>query len=536
MYQVMLVDDEAEIRQGLKLKIDWERLGFEIVAEADHGNQALMGLKEQQIHLVITDIRMPIMGGIDFLHEMLKRFPEVKTVVLSGYDDFTYVKEALQSGIKDYLLKPVIRSELVELLVKIRIELDAERKRKLLDESLNWQLSQALPVLQEQFIVQLIKQSYHYPESIAGKAMKLQMEHFVAEGQRLCLVCVEMRVSTERLNAKPGGIELLRTAFQMTCREMALKHAYCLFAFLDTQYPNMMFFLVNLNIFEMQVVGVAKPLDHFLFELQMFMRQFLRLETVIGIGKEIHGQLELNNGYISALLSWSQSKAGVASQIVSSHSFDVSREFTIDTEKKMTVAIERADLQGFVAVLNGIWQNGKGYSMQALSLLLLRVILLMDTVAKKYGVATPDTQELLWACQETIRTFDTKDKVTEHLIRLAEHLICLVEKSRGNNGAEVVTSIRRYLDEHYAEEVSLTLLANQFHINATYLSELFKKQIGSTFSDYLVEIRLDKVKHLLRNSEFRLADIADLVGFANASYLSSVFKKHIGMSPNEYRS
>jgi two-component system response regulator YesN len=338
------------------------------------------------------------------------------------------------------------------------------------------------------------------------------------------------------LDAKPGGIELLRTAFQMTCREMALKHAYCLFAFLDTQYPNMMFFLVNLNIFEMQVVGVAKPLDHFLFELQMFMRQFLRLETVIGIGKEIHGQLELNNGYISALLSWSQSKAGVASQIVSSHSFDVSREFTIDTEKKMTVAIERADLQGFIAVLNGIWQNGKGYSMQALSLLLLRVILLLDTVAKKYGVATPDTQELLWACQETIRTFDTKDKVTEHLIRLAEHLIGLVEKSRGNNGAEVVTSIRRYLDEHYAEEVSLTLLANQFHINATYLSELFKKQIGSTFSDYLVEIRLDKVKHLLRNSEFRLADIADLVGFANASYLSSVFKKHIGMSPNEYRS
>jgi two-component system, response regulator YesN len=102
MYQVMLVDDEAEIRQGLKLKIDWEGLGFEIAAEADHGSQALLGLKEQQIHLVITDIRMPIMGGIDFLHEMLQHFPEVKTVVLSGYDDFTYVKAALQSGIKDY--------------------------------------------------------------------------------------------------------------------------------------------------------------------------------------------------------------------------------------------------------------------------------------------------------------------------------------------------------------------------------------------------------------------------------------------------
>jgi two-component system, response regulator YesN len=430
----------------------------------------------------------------------------------------------------------VIRSELIELLVKIRIELDTDRKRRMLDDSLNWQLSQALPVLQEQFIVLLIKQEYHHLESIAEKAAKLQMKQLVMEDQRLCLVCVEMRVSVDRLNAKPGGMELLRTAFQMTCREMALKHASCLFAFLDTQYPNMMFFLVNLDIFAEKVVDVVKPLDRFLFELQIFTRQYLRLETVIGIGKEFRGRLELKNGYISALLSWSQSKAGVVSQIVSPHSFDVSSEFTIEIEKKMTVAIERGNFHGFVAVLNGIWQNGKGYSMQTLSLFLLRVILLMDTVAKKYGVATTSTQEMLWACQETIRTFDTKEKVTQHLSRLAEHLIGLVEKSRGSNGAEVVTSIRRYLDVHYAEEVSLTLLANQFHINATYLSELFKKKIGSTFSDYLVEIRLDKAKHLLSKSEFRLADIADLVGFANASYLSSVFKKHIGMSPNEYRS
>ncbi len=125
MYRVLLVDDELEIRTGLKLKIDWSALGYAVAGEAQDGREALALLEAERYDLILTDIRMPVMSGLELLKQCAENYPQTKAVVLSGYDDFHFVKAALQCGAKDYLLMPVVRRELTALLGKLSEEMES---------------------------------------------------------------------------------------------------------------------------------------------------------------------------------------------------------------------------------------------------------------------------------------------------------------------------------------------------------------------------------------------------------------------------
>ncbi|MDG0814323.1 response regulator [Cohnella rhizosphaerae] len=145
MYRVILADDEPEICRGLRLKIAWERLGFEIAGEARNGKEALSAIASERPQLLLTDIRMPVMDGLELLQACKRLHPELRIVVLSGHDDFQYVQTALRCGARDYVLKPVVRRDLTELLETIRGELDAERDAARAREAIGRQWRQRLP-------------------------------------------------------------------------------------------------------------------------------------------------------------------------------------------------------------------------------------------------------------------------------------------------------------------------------------------------------------------------------------------------------
>ena len=130
MYRVMIVDDEIGVRESLKAKINWNSLGFQIAAEASNGQEALSYMQQQKFDVVITDIQMPVMNGVQFFNECSSRYLNTKIIVLSGYSDFEYTKAAIKAGIVDYLIKPVARKELLELLTRIKEELDREKQEE----------------------------------------------------------------------------------------------------------------------------------------------------------------------------------------------------------------------------------------------------------------------------------------------------------------------------------------------------------------------------------------------------------------------
>ncbi|HEY0826950.1 MAG TPA: response regulator, partial [Bacilli bacterium] len=243
MYKVILIDDEVTIRSGLKSKIDWESIGFCICGEAANGRDALDFLEMMEVHVMITDIRMPIMNGLELLKQCSQRFPMIKIIVLSGYDDFSYVKIALQNGAKGYLLKPVHRNELIETLTKIRSELDEELQEQSNHNIIRWQLQQNLPILQEQLLLQLINEEWEGSSKILEKVVQLGMGEFLVDHKQTQFICVEMRIPSGRLGEKETGRDLLRSAFFMMCREIAQKRCDRAFAFHHWSHPNMMHFM-----------------------------------------------------------------------------------------------------------------------------------------------------------------------------------------------------------------------------------------------------------------------------------------------------
>jgi two-component system response regulator YesN len=320
-------------------------------------------------------------------------------------------------------------------------------------------------------------------------------------------------------------------AFQLVCRETAQDPLWdnTVYAFYHRSYPQMMNFMISTQSAEEN----ERITQSFCRLMEDNIHRFLRVESVIGIGEQVIGVKGIHKGFLSALLAWSQSQSGAVSQIISSQtSADTFAEVFPEVEKRLLLALDNGDIQAFSSTLESVVQAGR-YPLQGVASFVLRVILLLDQTARKYNLDIPETQD--WMFMEKVWKLHTESSVISYLSRVAAQVIEGIKQTFISGGAEVVDAIRKHIDCSYMNELSLSMLAERFHINPTYLSELFKKQIGTAFSEYVTQVRIQHAAELLRDPSMRLSDIAELVGFANASYLSSVFKKQFGISPNEYR-
>jgi two-component system response regulator YesN len=271
-------------------------------------------------------------------------------------------------------------------------------------------------------------------------------------------------------------------------------------------------------------------------EIQQNINVFLGLETVIGIGNDVMGLTEFKTGYISSLLSWSQSQIRSGSQVIDWTETNED-EFGIspDLERRITNTIENVNFEAFKENIYQVLGVTEHQSIMSFSFDANRVLFLMGSMARKYNVKTKDIQKLMWDCQQSIWELNSHRKVIEQLVQLAHLIIEKVRLARFSNGKLIIDSVKHYLDQHYANEISLTLLSEIFHINSTYLSETFKNHVGQNFSDYLVNLRMEKARYFLKDKQLKIIDVANLVGFSSSGYFSTVFKKHFGQTPAEFR-
>jgi two-component system, response regulator YesN len=523
MLKVIIADDEIQIRKGLRIKVDWEEEGFQIIAEASNGKEALEILQTMDVDLMITDMRMPIMDGVELAKRCHQEYPEVKVVVLSGYSDFEYVRSSLKQGVKDYLLKPVAPDELTEALRKIHKEIKDEKKKRGEIAQLNRLVHSQLQEMQEQFLLHLVKEEWLQPPVVKDRLQQLQLEELANDQVKVQFVTVEIRINND-----PNRLEELRIPFHLLCKELAKKHEGT-YLFNDPSYANMVHFLQLINDQQARSVGDLVQI------VQRTIKKYLDLETVIGVGNMVNGLEEFRTGYISSLLAWSQSQLGSKSQVIEQtvkgeEVFD----FPPDFEKRLTNAIENTDFPAFKENLLTLLGGTKSQSVLSFSFAANQVLFLLGSLAKKYGGETADIQSTIWNCQQSIWKLNTQEKVIQHLVQLAELIIERVRQARFSN-KNLIESIRQYMDQHYASEITLTSLSKLFHINSAYLSETFKSHVGQNFSDYLVTLRMEKAKKLLKDQQLKIIDVANLVGFSNSGYFSTVFKKHCGLTPIEYR-
>ena len=534
MYRVLIVDDEPEVRNGLKLKIDWSAFGFRVAAEAKDGRDAWSLLQRESFHLMIVDIRMPAMGGLELMKLCREHHPHMKIVVLSGHDDFHYVQTAIRCGARDYLLKPFIRSELKELLAKLRQELDAEREEAAKESLVRRRLRESAEALREWLIVEWVSgDSDRQMEALIRSDLeRVQLDGLLDDDAVLQCLGVEMRLPDGRLPDRTEPSGLFRLAFQMICRETAAGHPELektVVPFHHPSHPDMMHFLIAAKGRHELEIAARTLMER----VRANLHRYLRIETVLALGQPVQGVRHLRQAFVSSLLAWSRSQAGAVTQtVVADARHEGFAELTPEVEKRLEVLLEDADPEGFAHALEAVL-SARPIPLQGLMEFVLRVVLILERVARRHGL--PDAKIWDWLYPGTLYKFHSDKVALGYLTELAGQVAEGVRRSRMSNCAGVAEEVRKYVDEHYMHDLSLAALADRFHINPSYLSELFKKQTGKTFSDYLAGLRLGKAAELLDDPNLRLADIAELVGIGSASYLSSAFKKMYGVSPNEYR-
>lgn len=520
MYKVLIVDDEPEIRQGLRLKADWSHYGFTIAGEASNGKEALNRLANEAVDVVLTDMNMPVMDGVSFLEECQKQYPSLRLIVITGYEDFHYARSAVRYRARDYLLKPVAREDLAAAISRVKRELDDERRSRDLESVNRWRLSQYYNEMKEHYIIQLVKEEPELNGYIRERASLFELTDWPLRAVRFVTAGMHP-IHPEGL---PAGRtpDKLRLAFELLCRELAGSFTETALAFRDPVYPGFMHFAV---------LDGEPALDALTHALHSQIASFIGFEIKLGVGYPVTGFPQWKTGYRSALIAWNlQSGPGREGMQETEGGAETSEQAV----KVMEQLVLRGEADAFERSagheLSEAYLRGKPAFVKTI----FQIYLMLEPLAGQAGSGLTE-EELLWIRPDMVFELNTPERAKRFLTKIAERIVQIRKAGSAEKEAPLIEAACRFIEDNYMYDLNLSMLAEKFSYSATYFSELFKSKVGRTFIQYLNEIRMSQAIRLLEDTSLGLWDIAELTGFSNASYFSSRFKRVFGMSPSDYR-
>lgn len=523
MYRVLIVDDEPEIRQGLKLKVNWEKLGLLIAGEAGNGAEAMAMLAEKAFDIVITDMNMPLMNGVSLLEACEMRYPELRLLVITGYEDIQYAKAAVRHQARDFMLKPVARDELSEALTRLRKELDDERTEKNEASAMQWRLSQYYKEMKEQYIVQLVKENFAHERERLERAKLFQLGEWDACPVRFLTVGLRPLAYNDNQPAQDRSPEKMHLPFELVCRESLSAYGESANLFRDSSYPGLVHIISILDDKELALLTES---------LKRNVSAYIGMEPFIGIGHSVMGLKHWSEGYMSALLTWNLADRGMHD--AARGAAEGQAALSEDTVKVLRSCVQRGDIASFECTLRRELEEAFQISRSRFTKVIFQLYLMLEALAHATRAALEDGEQL-WLRPEKVLGLDSVDKASGFLMPIACRIADRHHASEERGESSLIEAVRQYIDENYMIDLNLSMIAERFNYHPSYFSELFKAKAGKTFIQYVTDVRMKQATRLLEETELSLWDIAELTGFSNASYFSSKFKRVYGKSPSEYR-
>ncbi len=517
MHSVIIVDDELFVRKGLQGMIDWEKAGFQVIGEADNGEDALELITVKKPDLVVTDIRMPVMDGLDLIQAAAEAGMATEFIIISGYNDFRYAQQAMRFGVVDYVLKPVDQDDFLQALAKLREHLAGKKKAQ---ERTGIEAG-------EQMIEALLRREAD------TQALNKWAEPWLTGGARsFAYILVECN------NALPWNDAAMppKNELKDEIRAFLKKHA--------PASP------VSAVYEHRKTYGFIVPdlyLPAFDYSLRKLLAAMLAaLEARFGLafrayaGQAVHALDQL-------YLSYGSAKESIAykflrhegSILLYSEIADLTLHYAhLDEEiyRNLMEAIEENDDAAITSGLDRLFAEfvDKRYSPEAIKSAIMQCVL---AVGKAVRGLQGDEKQLetmapVIGWHDYNVTWEELRSMVEAFVRESSGMISLLYRTSGKSG---IYKVKSYVDQHYKESINLKSIAAHFYMNTAYLGQLFKKSYGVYFNDYVLRLRIDEAKKLLRQSDLRVYEIAERVGFNKADYFVTQFEKLEHMTPTEYR-
>ena len=542
MLKTFLVEDEVVIREMIKKMIPWEQYGFELAGEASDGEMALPLILKSKPDLLITDIKMPFMDGLTLCKLVKKELPDIKIVILSGYDDFNYAKQAINIGVEDYLLKPITKNAFIERLEEIHNRYEHEKTQKEYYEKFKLEMQEYERNASRDFFESLVRADFDL-EEIYRRADRLNLD-IVAEAYNILIFTPD--ASDSSYNSSEGYSDW-EAEVHKKIENYFLSH------------PVAMLFRHQVFSYAILVKGqrdtIKKNTCECVETIQKIMEETrANVDWFVAVGEEADRLSRIKQSYHTAARTYAF-RYLYDGHILYYNMLEQVKENSADTSKTEAVQLKNVNinalnpeiLQKFLS--SGLEDEVDSFvhdyfhaigrePMESLvfrNYVVLNVCFSVLSFLKKIGY---DDTEL--SREETDDVVKKTSQSTEASVAYAEEVlkraIAIRDENAGSQNRSVLKQAIDFIDGHYMdEEISLNRVAHVANVSANHFSALFSQNMGQTFIEYLTSLRMDKAKELLRCTSKRSSEIAGEVGYKDAHYFSYLFKKTQGMTPSEYR-
>lgn len=527
------------VRLGLKTTVDWASLGFEIVGEAEDGETGLQMAKELRPDLVMTDISMPRMDGLELIKALKKELPAAKVLVLSCHKDYEYVREAMQHyGALDYLLKIKLKpDELRDVMLRARETIEKEKKKTGEYLDLQWQMNSNAYDLKGKLFNDLLEVGSPIPVDILDKLklMKIRLE------DALCIpVCFLLDHYQELHEAKNrrSGVRLLNFSLLNICAEV-IENSGCKGEFFhrrDSEFGMILAFTGP----DRTEAG-AKVL-HLCRQLQSNYKMFLNVSVSFGIGKAFEGIKEFSRAYQTASDAagerFYRGWGGIckASEIIA---YSGKLYFDAERERALRLALEerkKKETRQLIHEMLVCIEREKASSPFKVMEELREILNIFSSHIRNYSSNLKELKDSNGRDPyNSLSHCETLEEVVFWFDEFVERYFGFLDSLRISKYSREVNRALEYIAVNYTEDIGLQEMAALLHLNESYFSFAFKKETGQNFTDYLNGIRIEKAKEYLRRPDISVSDVWEKVGYSSLSYFSRVFKQVTAMGPLEYK-
>lgn len=522
MYKIILADDEVLIREAISENIEWNSLGFDLVGTCENGKQVVEMIKKEEPDLVITDICMPFMDGIDVARYVYENAPKCRVMIISGYDNFEYAKKAIRYQVMEYVLKPVTAQELSSTLEKIRQEFDREQEKERQFQKIKEAYEQNRQYFRERFLNQLIRGK----KSMKEIERQLRFYDIALTGECFSVVQIEFLISENQT-------DLLLFALYNITEELMRKKSCVVFQDM-------------VNVTTVIFAGeseyqLERDIQREGNKIQDTLQRYLKEPTMIVAGKCVTNLGELFQSYDNVKQTQEYRFLFEENAVIFGREFTKRNErdsFALsDWPDRFAVAVKKNDSEEIKRKVTRFFGEIRRSRMTRTRVsiycqnIIMRLLLLADELGVDESVSMEWEHAYLEEASRKERLEDVEELMISFCLKMAES----ISRDRDDFGKNMSVRALEFIDKNYRDSaLSLQSVCKALAISSSYFSALFKSQTGETFIEALTRKRMEAAKELLASTDMKTYEVAEEVGYSDAHYFGSIFKKNTGLTPKEY--
>lgn len=538
MFRLLVVEDEEMIRNKILQNIDWKENGFVEVFEACDGIEALEIIKRNNIDIVVTDIQMPKMSGIELIREVKSLNKGIKTVITTAYAEFEYAKESVKLNVNDYILKPFKSKDLLEIVKKLLEEIIRERSERVEVENLRRQLRENKKALQDKLFNDLLGNSF--VGDIDNDLNYLELSSL--KGREYFIAAVNINNFIDLIKEEDEEQKYIcnLSLFNLVSKFLS---TFDIKKDISPDF-NMGYTIINYKIDQIVIV-IYNDMDRFtpvLEELIERGRKDVGFNLTIGIGNKYQNLTHMHISYKEAC-SAAMLSCIYGREIVyrfndlnfGNKVYSKQLHILVDTKlyDDLKVGAYEEIKKDIVDIITQI--KSSKLELEAINTIIYNIMLLSCKTINELGYNVFDIMGNDFNLHFDVKKINDLVQLEEWFMDFFFKVNEFINLKRSCRNENLIAKVKEYVDSNYFDNITLTSISKAFGMSSGYLSVLFNEYIGQNFIDYLSNMRIQKAKSLLKGTDLRIYEIADRVGYRDAYYFSAAFKKIVGINPKDYR-